>query len=603
MFGIDDYIHNANGSGNFDVAAMWTQTLNYKKDFLLKQNSGRCFQKPDPIIINSWIRSEQLGIDPECRLVGYKPKVEEEAGDIGEEKSRILAATISIINSYKDFLDFSEYLLAVFYKDGTILYTEGNKKTRSLYENINVIPGVIWNEETGGTLSHELSISLKRAVQLLEPEHYCSAFNDKFGSAAPLFNENREVIGSVVIGLILDNGLEKITPAPYRLNILCLAISIAQAIQSQMESVIQGKPPMLWGNAINNNARNNGKETPSPQKILPSGLESDSSDNSPAGYHFHHIIGESTAMKKAKALAERFALSPENILLIGESGTGKELFAQAIHNQSRPEGPFIAVNCAAIPKELIESELFGYEGGSFTGAEKKGKPGKIELAAGGTLFLDEIGDMPLAIQSVLLRVLEDKHVMRIGGNRYQKIDFRLVAATNKNISALVRENLFREDLYYRLSVLCIDIPPLRQRENDAILISESIIENYCRSQGRKIPRISPAVQQLINQFDWPGNVRQLRNVLVYAINTMQNDIILPENLPDYLKTTSCIPQEAKEDIVRKIKEEQLTLKDWETIAIKNTLLAAKNSAPLAADLLNISRSTLYRKLKEYNIQY
>jgi transcriptional regulator with PAS, ATPase and Fis domain len=302
-------------------------------------------------------------------------------------------------------------------------------------------------------------------------------------------------------------------------------------------------------------------------------------------------------------MAQRFAGSPENILLIGESGTGKELFAQAIHNIHRPQGPFVAVNCAAMPRELVESELFGYEGGSFTGAERSGRPGKIELAHGGTLFLDEIGDMPLELQAVLLRTLEDKQVMRVGGRRYKKVDFRLIAATNKNLHKMARENQFREDLYFRLSILTINIPPLRERSNDIEIFSKIFIENYCQKQGWKIPQISPTAQKIINEYEWPGNVRQLQNAMIYAVNTAQDDFIKPENLPNYIILDTC---RIKVDEITNSNGkmgEMLCLENLEKAAIETALLHANNCIPVAAEILGISRSTLYRKLKDYNIDH
>jgi transcriptional regulator with PAS, ATPase and Fis domain len=323
-----------------------------------------------------------------------------------------------------------------------------------------------------------------------------------------------------------------------------------------------------------------------------------------AKYHFEDIIGENKEFKKIIALAQRFAKSPENVLLIGESGTGKELFAQAIHNVYRPQGPFMAVNCAAMPRELIESELFGYEGGSFTGAERSGRPGKIELAHGGTLFLDEIGDMPLELQAVLLRTLEDKQVMRIGGRRYKKVDFRLVAATNKNIFKMVKESQFREDLYFRLSVLTINIPPLRERSrSDIELLSRYFVESYCEKQGWDISQISPVVQTKINEYDWPGNVRQLQNAMIYAVNTAQGDVIKPENLPNYILLDAG-PIKVDQIINNSGNlSETLRLENIEKAAIKTALLHANNCAPAAAEILGISRSTLYRKLKDYNIDH
>ena len=206
---------------------------------------------------------------------------------------------------------------------------------------------------------------------------------------------------------------------------------------------------------------------------------------SPARFSFSHIVGSSDQTVEAIALAKKFCRFDDNILLQGESGTGKEVYAQSIHNQSRSDGPFVAVNCAAIPATLIESELFGYDAGAFTGAERKGKPGKIEMANGGTLFLDEIGDMPQELQAVLLRVLEDHLVMRVGGSRYIPVNFRLVAATNRDLAELVKEKKFREDLYYRLLVFKVEILPLRQRGAEIIELAEFFISKICQSQRLK----------------------------------------------------------------------------------------------------------------------
>jgi transcriptional regulator with PAS, ATPase and Fis domain len=320
-----------------------------------------------------------------------------------------------------------------------------------------------------------------------------------------------------------------------------------------------------------------------------------------ANYAFEDMIGEDKEFKKVLTLAKRFARSLENILIIGESGTGKELFAQAIHNAHRPQGPFMVVNCAAMPRELIESELFGYEGGSFTGAERSGRPGKIELAHGGTLFLDEVGDMPLELQAVLLRTLEDKNVMRLGGRRYKKVDFRLIAATNKNLYKMVKEKQFREDLYFRLSVLNLSIPPLRERKNDIKALCEFFMEYYCQKQGREIPEISEDTWKIINEYEWPGNVRQLQNAIIYAVNTAQSDLIKPENLPSYiLLENSPIKIDPLNSRVQNI-EKMLSLEELEKAAIETALLHTNNNVDTAAEILGISRSTLYRKLKEYGI--
>ncbi|MDT8899830.1 sigma-54 interaction domain-containing protein [Anaeroselena agilis] len=325
--------------------------------------------------------------------------------------------------------------------------------------------------------------------------------------------------------------------------------------------------------------------------------------NGMAVHTFADIITESPELKKTLALAKRFAASAENIMLTGESGTGKELFAQAIHNVHRPQGPFMAVNCAAMPRELIGSELFGYEGGSFTGAERSGKAGKIELAHGGTLFLDEIGDMPLELQAVLLRTLEDKQVMRVGGNRYKKVDFRIIVATNKDLYKMVKESQFREDLYFRLSVLTINIPPLRERSGDIELLVKHFIERYCERHNWKVPQISPAAQKKISEYPWPGNVRQLQNAIIHAVNTAQGDLIKPENLPNYILVDSCpVKPDELSDTSKKIGE-ILCLEKLEKAAIEAALLHANNCPRTAAEVLGISRSTLYRKLKDFKIDY
>ena len=315
-----------------------------------------------------------------------------------------------------------------------------------------------------------------------------------------------------------------------------------------------------------------------------------------ASYNFEDLIGESKEFKKAVALGKRFASSPENVLLIGESGTGKELFAQAIHNKHRPYGPFMAVNCAALPRDLIESELFGYEGGSFTGAERGGRPGKIELAHGGTLFLDEIGDMPFELQAVLLRVLEDKQVMRVGGRRYKKVDFRVIAATNKDLYQMVNENFFRGDLYFRLTVLSINLPPLRQKGNDVEILSQYFIKKYCKKMDCKVPQISPCALRKIKEYNWPGNVRQLENAVIYAVNTAQSEVIGPEDLPAIVLGGGSVKIDAGGKL-----GEVYTLEVMERVVIENAMHKSKNNITKAAELLGIGKSTLYRKLKEYNI--
>ncbi|UWG99023.1 sigma 54-interacting transcriptional regulator [Dehalobacter sp. DCM] len=329
-----------------------------------------------------------------------------------------------------------------------------------------------------------------------------------------------------------------------------------------------------------------------------------------AKFNFNDIVGESESMNRAKRLAHRFAGSQENVLLLGESGTGKEIFAQAMHNQYRPNGPFIAVNCAAMPRNLIESELFGYEAGAFTGAEKHGRPGKIELANGGTLFLDEIGDMPYELQAVLLRVLQDKMVMRLGGNKYRQVNFRLIAATNQDLLTMIKDKVFREDLYFRLSVLNIEIPPLRERGNDIFLLTEYFIRQYSQRMGWKVSGITEAAKSKLLKYDWPGNVRQLENAIIYAVNVAEEQDIDLSHLPKELQlmaedkagvVVSANEMQDTQDGSDSAEDPMFSMKESEKQVLLRTMSKSGYNIGVAANFLGISKTTLYRKLKEHKI--
>lgn len=225
-------------------------------------------------------------------------------------------------------------------------------------------------------------------------------------------------------------------------------------------------------------------------------------------------------------MAKLAASSVSTVLLNGESGTGKELFAQAIHNaSSRRRGPFIAINCGALPRDLIESELFGYDEGAFTGARKGGQLGKFEFANGGTIFLDEIGDMPLETQVKLLRVLQERQITRLGGHKAIPVDIRVIAATNRNLEQLVEQGNFRSDLFYRLNVMSITIPPLRERAEDTVLLTQNMLRKISKKLNKKIVRISTGFFQSIRNYSWPGNVRQLENVLERCINLVDDGVL------------------------------------------------------------------------------
>lgn len=318
---------------------------------------------------------------------------------------------------------------------------------------------------------------------------------------------------------------------------------------------------------------------------------------------FAPLLGSSRPLQIVIQKARNVAHYDGGILLIGESGTGKELFARAIHDESRQNGPFIAINCASIPRSLIESELFGYEGGSFTGAERRGKVGKIELARGGTLFLDEIGDMPLDMQPVLLRVLEDKNIMRVGGTKYIPVDFRIVAATNKDLWKMVLNKEFREDLYFRLAVFKLTIPPLRARGNDILKLAESFVEKKCQKANiKKSPVISPEVCDLFLKYDWPGNVRQLENVVAYCLAMVTGNTIKINHLPEQLLDTIRVNKLNGENEGIKSVDGLSSMEKMEKEAIKDAMKKSGNNIRNAAEMLGLGRSTMYRKIKQYQIE-
>ena len=249
--------------------------------------------------------------------------------------------------------------------------------------------------------------------------------------------------------------------------------------------------------------------------------------------YFEGIIGTSPAISEVQRMIRRIADSPTPVLITGETGTGKELIARAIHEQSRrSKYPFVAINCSSIPDNLFESELFGYEEGSFTGAKKGGKIGKIEMAQGGTLFLDEIGEMPLFAQPKLLRILQEYELERVGSNKKIHLDIRVIAATNRDLGEMVTEKTFRGDLYYRINVINLKLPPLRTRRDDIIPISENYIKKLKLKMDTSLSSISPEARQLLLDYEWPGNVRQLQNVIEYAANLCETDVLMPGDLPE-----------------------------------------------------------------------
>lgn len=310
--------------------------------------------------------------------------------------------------------------------------------------------------------------------------------------------------------------------------------------------------------------------------------------------HFSQIIGNSAKMSELKTMALHVAPSKATLLIQGESGTGKELLARAIHQSSNRKGhAFIAINCGAIPENLLESELFGYEEGSFTGARRGGKMGKFELAHNGTIFLDEIGDMPLHLQVKILRVLQERRVERIGSTRSIPLDVRVIAATHRDLEEMVKTGEFREDLYYRLNVIPLMIPPLRERQEDIPVLVQFYLDYYSSVTEKAVKGLTPEAMVKLTHYPWPGNVRELGNVIEYCVTMVVGDFISIDNLP----------QRIKDGLKSEPKSSSLNLKQLEREAITKALTIAETEGHKedAANMLGISRATLYRKIKEYQI--
>ena len=316
-------------------------------------------------------------------------------------------------------------------------------------------------------------------------------------------------------------------------------------------------------------------------------------------YEFKNIVARSSKMQEVLAMVERVAPTNSTVLLGGESGAGKDLIARAIHQHSRrASGPFIKINCTAIPENLLESELFGYEKGAFTGAVSS-KPGKFELADKGTIFLDEIGDVPGTIQVKLLRVLQDRDFERLGGTKTLKVDVRIVAATNQDLRAALEQGSFREDLYYRLNVVPINIPPLRERKEDIPYLVDHFVERFARESGKPLRGITPAAQKALMEFHWPGNVRELENIIERAVALSSGDVIDVADIRLDLSPMKAGAAPATNAVA--FPPEGTTLEQFEDEIIKEALRRAGGNKSQAARLLGLSRNALRYRLSKMGV--
>lgn len=505
------------------------------------------------IISNSHKRSKIYGVEKN-RVVSKKIiKGEELKKTVLLNKKMISVSEPYMENIYKVVKD-SGFMIVLTDKDGCILNIKGDSNILDEALKINMEVGAYMDEKSIGTNAMGTCIKENIPVQISATEHFINAYHRWTCSAAPIHDTNGRIIGS----LNLTGNKDAVHS-----HTLGLVVAAVSSIENSLKIEY-----------IENEIVKKNEKFKSKNRIK-------------ATYTFEDIIGESYEIKKVIKMAKVVADSPSTILIQGESGTGKEVLAQSIHNYSnRRENNFIAINCGAISKNLIESELFGYEEGSFTGACKGGKIGKFELANGGTIFLDEISEMPLDMQVNLLRVLQEGTVTRIGGDKERKIDVRIIAATNKDLAKEVSQGRFREDLYYRLSVIPLVIPPLRKRNGDKELLAKHFLNKKCNKVGKVINDLSYENKQYIKEYSWPGNVRELEHYIEKIVNLYDVEELIDTSINS-------------EDEVNE--EEIFNLDLIEELVIKKCYKKYNGNISKMSKALGIGRNTIYSKMKKYNI--
>ncbi len=663
----------------------WSDITSVHKKFL---STGKI--KPGILrreIMDSWIRSRALGVDPHD---GSSPTVlnKSEFTALLSKKKDLIAIAIPFMKRLYDVISDSGFAVVLTDEQGYIIEIV---RTPDLEEavmktGVNYLPGSRWLEEDVGTNGIDLVLRLKKPYQISGAEHYAVTHHPVACIGAPIFNARGELTGTLTASgyadatqkhtaammvaavevitdeimireknrqlTITNNRLTKVLTSMSdgvivtdNLGVIQQMNPVAQHMAGQSirmnyssifdfiddgsvyhkdilgkglsytdrEVVIKSKPHSAHILATANPIKDEQEQivggiivlTPAAklQKLIKRYAATS------ARFHFKDIIGRCPTMRSALDLAERASRKSNTILLEGESGTGKEIFAQAIHNNSdRKNGPFVAINCGAIPRELISSELFGYLEGSFTGARKEGRPGKFELANGGTILLDEVAEMPLEQQVNLLRVLQERAITRIGSIKEIPIDVMIICATNKNLQFEVMRNNFRQDLYYRLNVISVKIPPLRERLEDIPLLVDFFIASMSRRGAQSRIRVTPEVIECFNQYSWPGNVRELQNVIEKMLLYCDGDCLGPERLPaeilslQAVKTASQIMANIQPDFLHAARKNKKD-KRGEEERQKLLLLLSRSGGNISAMAkeLGVNRCTIYRKMKRYNI--
>ncbi|ADQ14172.1 sigma-54 interaction domain-containing protein [Halanaerobium hydrogeniformans] len=476
--------------------------------------------------------------------------------EIKEQNSKLIYYCLPKMKELYSLVKGSGYNVILADNKGCILKVIGDKSL-AFSKKYDIIEGANWSEEVQGTNAVGTLIKNKTPVTIFSKEHLLKKNHDLVCTAVPIIDKFGYICGVLCMAANYKN-IHPHTSA--LLKKVCEDINRELIVQSKDYS------------SLNNSLKNKQKEET-------------------ADYNFSDIIYKSLKMKELMKAAKKVAFNDSTVLIHGETGTGKELLAQSIHNYSfRSNKPFVAVNCSAIPDDLFESEFFGYEEGAFTGGKKGGRVGKLEYADEGTVFLDEINNLTKVNQARLLRVIEEQKITSLGSNKSKNIDLRFIAASNKSLAKLVEENKFRKDLYYRLNVVNLNIPPLKERKIDILVLANYFLRKLGYKFNKGSLKIGREAKQIFLDYNWPGNVRELRNVIESALNLMDNSILKLEHIPNH---------------IRKILNDKgnriLTFDEYEKKFIRDALVFFDGNITLTAKQLNIARNTLYRKLEKYNI--